>query len=158
MVYSKVWEHPACAGGQWHLRELLTTPAQSLGCAHSGCAESALCQVLILNLCFSHPPQALSSCFFFFLLLPPIVCFALQAAKLFHLCQHLPAHSSCRRDSLQPTHSSLFHFKSNNLPLAEPSIPHPSTLFSGNQIPQDAVVLQPAHTGCRHRESLHRVA
>lgn len=143
------------------------TPAQSPGCARSGCAESALFQGLILNLCFSHPPQALSRLglvfyfFFFCLCFLPIVCFALQADKVFYLRQHLPVRSSCRRDSVclsSSPHSFLFHFHSNISPLAEPSFSHLSMLFSGKQIPADAVVLQSAPRGCRHRERLHRVA
>lgn len=73
------------------------TLAQSPGCARRCCADSALFQGLILNLCFSHPPQALSNVFFSSVL-SPIICFAAWAVKLLYLCQHLPIRRSCRRD------------------------------------------------------------
>lgn len=104
-------------------------PAAVPGCTHSCSAESALFQGLILNLCFSHPPQALSS--FGLVLVPPpppqlspIICFALQAAKLFHFCQHLPVCSSRRRDSLCLSSSltaSYFTANQTTRPLQSPA-------------------------------------
>lgn len=163
LVSSEDGEHGACAGGPWHPREPLVTPAQSPGCACSSCAESALFQGLILNLCFSHPPQALSRLVFFFPFLPASAKRLLRSPG----CQIiLPLPAPPRKQllqerlgaSLQLAHSFLFHLKSNNSPLAEPSVPCLFPPFGGKQIPQDEVVLQAARRGCRHRGSLHRVA
>lgn len=131
---------------------------------HSCWAQSALFQGLILNPCFSHPPQTCSSffiCWYFFPSpLSPIACFAFQADKLFYLCQHLPIHSSCRRD---PTclSSSLVPCYFTQIKQLTHSLQSPlflvCSMFSGKQIRQDKIVLQPAHRGCRHREILHKV-
>lgn len=137
------------------------TLVQCPGCTHSYCAESALFQGLILNPCFSHPPQAYSRFLGDFSSpLSPIACFALQADKLFYLCQHLPICSSCRRDA-ECLSSSLVpsYFTSNETthPLQSPLFLIYSIQFSGKQIQQDKILLQPACRGCRHREILHKV-
>lgn len=94
LVYSKDGKHPACAGGQWHLQEPLVTPAQSPGCARSGCAESALFQGLILNLCFSHPPQALSRLGLFFYYFFFVSASSQSSALLFRLTKYLTSAST----------------------------------------------------------------
>lgn len=141
-------------------------PAAVPGCTHSCSAESALFQGLILNLCFSHPPQALSSFGLVLVSPPPPPAFSnhLLCSPGCQIISLLPAPPRMQLSqkrlavSLQLTHCFLFHCKSNNSPLAEPCIPHLSMLFGGKRIPQDEVVLQPACRGCTYRESLHRVA
>lgn len=88
-------------------------PAAVPGCTHSCSAESALFQGLILNLCFSHPPQALSS-FGLVLVSPPPTGFLQSSALLSRLPNYFTSASTSPYAALaeetrcvSPAHSLL---------------------------------------------------
>lgn len=132
---------------------------------HSCCAESALFQGLILNPCFSHPTQACSSFLFVDIFFPPH--FLQLPALLSRLINYFTSASTSPYTALaeeiqcaSPAH--LFPLISLQIKQLTHSLQSPlflvfSMLFSGKQIQQDKIVLQPAHRGCRHREILHKV-